>query len=302
MVGSGIVNGAMNNSNSPSQAPFPLDSLLKTLGLRARIGNCIALHGQSGSPYHMLDFYDWALVWFKSMGYRPNYMGYGRPGHFRGKLLPFTENKRTLVAQENLTGVELRVSRPGKGGIETGFRLTAMLETQANVLVLCFDDGLGKFDETYLKQLVSEMCDFYKFSYGYCFQRPLKLGPVLYAFGISTGIDGYGPVQSDRKRPTAKWFNAGSFFEKSNESKADYLRDIYPFNILSSVHLQRNVEGGSLKDWVQLDSCRGRFEQMNETLWWWAVDPKEIDGVRKALADQQLLVAYRNDVPPLDSK
>ena len=60
------------------------------------------------------------------------------------------------------------------------------------------------------------------------------------------------------------------------------LRDIYPMNIPSSLHLDREVLGMRFEDWVS-NQAHGKLELLDENLFAWCVDEKDIPEVREVL-------------------
>ena len=84
-----------------------------------------------------------------------------------------------------------------------------------------------------------------------------------------------------------KWFHT---YGKEKRYKLGDLRDVYPINFLSSPHLERDVYGQSLKNWILSSSDHGELKQLDETLWSWHIEEEKISSVREDLRNTGILL------------
>lgn len=69
------------------------------------------------------------------------------------------------------------------------------------------------------------------------------------------------------------------------------LRDIYPINILTTPHLQREISGQKLRDWIENGAGRGYLQKIADHVSVWVLPPRNLPTVRNALARAGLLIA-----------
>ena len=70
------------------------------------------------------------------------------------------------------------------------------------------------------------------------------------------------------------------------------LRDVYPYNIISDLHLNRDVHGQTLESWIKSDPSHGTLEKISDTHWLWTVEDQHIPKAQEVLSSAHLLVAY----------
>ena len=68
------------------------------------------------------------------------------------------------------------------------------------------------------------------------------------------------------------------------------LRDVYPFNVLSDLHMQNKIGHLSLSDWI-VKGRHGTIERERTGLWLWTVPPAQITLVRDALSSAGVLLS-----------
>lgn len=132
-----------------------------------------------------------------------------------------------------------------------------------------------------IAQILEFFCSFRNPLYGIVYRMPFKWGPTRFGLGLGT----YGaPVELNR--------NASSFSSAwmEGEIAAGRLRDVYPMNVLSAVHLNATVDGERLEDWICIGG-RGRLSPVNETVSIWEVDESELGVVRPAIESNGLLIS-----------
>jgi len=123
--------------------------------------------------------------------------------------------------------------------------------------------------------------------YGIGYRRDLAKGPILYAIGIGQGA-AWG---EDRREAELiqKWFDSGIEGRAYADGK---LRDIYPWNYLTDVHLNQSIGGASLGDWIRQSPIRGVLIDVAERVSLWRTDGEgaEVESIRSALNGEGLLL------------
>jgi hypothetical protein len=209
------------------------------------------------------------------------------------------ERELEAVGFDQLIGLELRRSIPG-GGIESGFDVSASLQPHGDICraVVCYEDSVGGLDRAAVVSILAALYDCYGYSYGYAYQREVEKGPYLYAYGLAGGL-GYSDVDQSERRQIGKWMNAPVFLRERGEYFSDHLRDVYPYSVLSEVHLRQRVQGRDLRTCISQPGW-GTLEVLTSDLWLWSVRHDEQASIRQVLMDSGLLIAYRRDIPPVE--
>jgi hypothetical protein len=76
----------------------------------------------------------------------------------------------------------------------------------------------------------------------------------------------------------------------------DYLGEIYPLQILSSVHVSRRIGDRSLKEWIESSPEHGSLSAFSEKHWIWEIPNDLIESIRKAMSQHGLLTLYLPDM------
>lgn len=76
----------------------------------------------------------------------------------------------------------------------------------------------------------------------------------------------------------------------------DYLREVYPIQIISSEHLSHRIQGETLKDWITSSPNHGLLTPHSENHWIWEVSAQDIQSVRNELNEYGLLTLYLPDM------
>jgi hypothetical protein len=71
-------------------------------------------------------------------------------------------------------------------------------------------------------------------------------------------------------------------------------RDVFPYNLLTAVHLERDIDGQSLRDWIHAEPARGQLTECPGAGYaLWTVAPEHIPDVRRQLAPSGVLFVLR---------
>ncbi len=126
-------------------------------------------------------------------------------------------------------------------------------------------------------------------AYGIGFVRERGRGPSLYGVGIGYGreLPEFGPVAEELEE-ISRWGHTG---KRERVYARGILRDVYPYNLLSTCHLERDVGGGTLRAWIAGDAGRGQLDTWSDELAMWTVGPERVAAVRQALTGAGILYA-----------
>lgn len=77
----------------------------------------------------------------------------------------------------------------------------------------------------------------------------------------------------------------------------EMLRMIYPCNLVNSHHLQLDIDGVNLGEWIRDNEQRGKLTKLGEDLWLWEVEPAYLDLVNQACGEAGHLLAWKPLLP-----
>lgn len=123
------------------------------------------------------------------------------------------------------------------------------------------------------------------FDFGFINYMDQKKLPEYYNIGISDS-----DLSRNEKDKIRSW-NLNFNLEDGQYKPGD-LRDVYPYNIISELHLNRNVHGQTLESWIKSDPSHGTLEKISDTHWLWTVEDQHIPKAQEVLSSAHLLVAY----------
>lgn len=125
------------------------------------------------------------------------------------------------------------------------------------------------------------------FRYGIGYERRLMNGPEMYADGMAAGL-GYSDAEEQERNEITNWF-----YERRgpNRHLQGLLRDVYPLNILTEVHVNHLVGDATLQEWIAASDGRGTLRRANENLWFWRLEEEQIPPVRRELSNAGMLIA-----------
>lgn len=67
------------------------------------------------------------------------------------------------------------------------------------------------------------------------------------------------------------------------------MRDVYPYNLLSARHLARDIDGRSLRAWIEAAPSRGRLQAWPDGYALWTVARDRVDEIRQQLTGAGVL-------------
>jgi hypothetical protein len=257
--------------------------------------SAIAFYGFSATSEVRRELYERLVAWFQSLNCPAERMGVSGKG-FGEKVGKFAPRNAKLqrVGFQAVTSFDLHSLLPGgKDQIEDG-RLEACFDFEHPELPsFAFVQGRSPIvglTKNSLLVVAQFVVDLLKPDYGIGYHRPYHLGPGWYAMGLSHGL-GYSDAEREERRTISRWADIGMTEEKVY--RQGLLRDVYPWNFLTSFQVSAKVEGYTLKGWIERDEKRGQLTQMNEKVLLWSLTDPQIARVRPILWREGRLFDYR---------
>lgn len=172
----------------------------------------------------------------------------------------------------------------------TDFSWYASLDTEL-YFNLCMDMEAKSPSQQEIEYLIRDIQQLGRFDYGYVYRMDIEQGPQGYA--RATLINASDHFTRVGQEAISKWMHARHESKHLGLQLSHYLRDIYPLNFINPHHLAMQVQGQSLKDWIEADPKCGSLKPLIENqLWVWQVPDNRIDSVRKVLGKERLLISW----------
>ncbi|GKX60225.1 hypothetical protein [Leminorella grimontii] len=124
------------------------------------------------------------------------------------------------------------------------------------------------------------------FSYGIVYSYDKTTSAYFYSFG------GNLLTKYTNENPSAFQEETPGELPGSERYKDSMLRMIYPINIINEDHLQIDVKGKTLNEWILSNECHGKLERLNEKLWLWIVDENILDDLNNYCGEAGILIAW----------
>lgn len=253
-----------------------------------RMDNALVFYDLDVKNIDVEGFYAYILEWFKKYDQVPTRMALSGEN-----VKPSTKTKTfkhydKVLKENNYEKIEYiwLGSTPADAKYDTSdaiFSIELSLDSKPYVTIV-FDDAVIPFSKDSMALLAKDLSSFFKSNYAIGFQRHNDKGPSCYAMGVIYN-GGYSDIEN---AVIAKWL-----YGYPKEYNPGDLRDVYPLNFISQAHLERQVEGKSFKQWIELSPHHGTLESVTDTLWMWSLNEGDISSVREALKNADLLVVYR---------
>ncbi|WP_431212103.1 hypothetical protein ACQ86N_41155 [Puia sp. P3] len=161
-------------------------------------------------------------------------------------------------------------------------------------LIFCVDDNVIQFNSEGFKNLIIELSLFGDFDYGISYRREYANGPEIYSRGgIKESID--NPLSKAEKDAITKWLH-DSYNRKS--FKEGILRDVYPYNLLSSGYLNKFINSLTLRQWIVENEGHGKLYPLSERFELWEVPYDSLMQIRQELNMRGILLCYVEGVSP----
>jgi hypothetical protein len=76
------------------------------------------------------------------------------------------------------------------------------------------------------------------------------------------------------------------------------LRLVYEWNLVTSLHLEREIAGTNLRAWINENSSRGILHHIDRDLWAWSVETAYLTEINDACGQAGMLVAWKSSGQP----
>lgn len=251
------------------------------------LSNNLVFYNLSFSHHSSIEnWYHNILVWFENYNQTPTRVGITAPFIKSTQTMSFKNGHKKLLENgfEGVDSISLYANVPNHNIDMSDFNFCAYVRLKENRtnLILSFDNDIITFSRSCLEELIQQQSQYFTPGYGICYQRDYKFGPIFYAIGMIQG-----DLSKEEEENIAEWFRE---YGDPETYYVGLLRDIYPLNILSQPHLDQQVHGQSLKDWICSSPDHGDLKQLTPEVWSWWVEADQIPSVRQALAPSGIIL------------
>ena len=196
----------------------------------------------------------------------------------KNKIHKFTEKKMSLIKNEkNLKDIVVLFG--GDPGVNNDWNI--FLEIFNSTLSIIIDKKFTSDIKENLFDFISIIEIENNFDMGFVQFFPSKKIPEYFNHGTIGG--NWSPLEEEK---IWSWSMHYPNYEVGN------LRDVYPYNIISDLHLNRDVHGQTLESWIKSDRRHGALEKLTQTHWLWTIEDEHIPDAQDVLSRANLLVAY----------
>lgn len=98
----------------------------------------------------------------------------------------------------------------------------------------------------------------------------------------------------DYENPNLFNRETGGRFKGAERYKNKMLRMVYPINVVNEEHLDLDVEGSSLREWILSQKRHGYLKSAAGKFWIWEVDCGDLEYVNRRLGELGLLISWKS--------
>lgn len=255
----------------------------------------LAFYDLDISNIDVLGLFKFTELWMKSFGYEPKRGSFHSINYTSSKTKTFKFIKNKTLS-DNVNNINTIYFSSYQDSWDTdmldgvlSFRIS--MEKRGSFCIYYSEDVVNyKYED--LKIFVKNILNFLSARYGIVFRREINKGPDMYVMGIGVNLEDSIQKEKIESEKIGKWYRAYSF--EDGTYKTGMLRDIYPMNFISKIHLDQPVYGGSLQQWIESSSLHGELEKFNESLWLWTVPENKTESIANDLKDTGLIVSLRD--------
>ncbi len=251
----------------------------------------VALYGTALAQGDILALAGEVVELCRATGQPPTHLTVTARG-FGEKPLLFARAWKRLhrAAPETLRSVEL-YSLVEDWNTLSGWTATCAIDQDDDYFLLGAGLSTMPDAEQRIVALARRWLDRIRPAYGIGFFREHGRGPDGYVIGLECGLDVYSGPEYEEAGATNRWMDG------MDEAVYDrgILRDVYPHSLLTSRHLDRDVDGRSLRAWIAAEPWRGRIARCRDGYALWTVEQKHLAAVRYQLAAAGALYVLDRD-------
>jgi hypothetical protein len=251
---------------------------------------CLSLLLEPGLRVSIRSFIGAAEQWFKVLGHAPNYFGIKGPG-FSRDTISYERVRRKLESPlvEEAEYVELLEMPPGNKRFSEAPIYASLSVRHKQDAIFEVDTSLHTESSVNWIRLAQQVHSVYPFVYGYAYTLRYDMGPGHYANGIAYQV-GVGGVRHEEEL-RGRWGRV-LMAPKSNP-RNQRLRQVYRLQFLSEGHLQLNIGGTSLREWIDASAEHGLLSPLVDGIWAWSIDDESVVlAANRALFAAGLLSAW----------
>lgn len=255
-----------------------------------------------------LVFYDWkddldlegamelSKDFFSLLGATANAAAYGRGKSPIRRISPKSLGK--AIRKPDVRSIEIQelvspFNDMNKDTVYAGFSFFSRKKTAV------FSHRSTEIDVDLFTTLTQKFSQAAKITYGIAYLRPVNLGPAMFAYDLSYTADAEQTLDTQELSEMNLWRLERTDMIAQNRL-APYrhlcgmMRDLYPMNVLTTPHVQREICGYPLMDWIAREDGRGHLEEVAEKVWIWVVPSCDLLRVRRILGGHGLLISRPN--------
>ena len=185
-----------------------------------------------------------------------------------------------------ITSVQLKVEStdPTK---RAAFSFNSGVSLHPNYLVVAISSELQELNCSCVQMVIEKICRMVSPSYGIGYYAPATNAAIYYALGMACAgsLPGTDSGWNEMER-ISRWGHTGMY---NQVYRRGLLRDVYQWNVVSSIQCAMMVREKPLVAWIADDSSHGRLTSLTSELSLWEVDYDNLTVIRKDLDEQQLL-------------
>jgi hypothetical protein len=243
-------------------------------------------------PFNIEAWAECGLHFFHLVGAKPNavtyWQGEGRTRRVSASYLSKVIQKKDVRS----IGIhELMAPFDDLGDCRT--EASFSIPTRARTSIFTYKSSA--IDISLFSKIIRKFAECAKVTYGYAYLRPVSLGPAMYAYNLSFGLN--PRIESERveQQEMAVWGRErlDMIVQKTVapfRHVNGFLRDVFPLNVLSRPHVTGNVFGEPLAKWIESEGWRGYLEEVCSGVWIWVIPEQNLPLVRKALQPTGILI------------
>lgn len=250
-------------------------------GMRTVVG----FYGGQFKPERLESLYSSLITWFDSLGVRPDKLGV-HGGSFNGKVGGFRTNDSKLRKSgfHGVEGFSLYSLIPGGEVPLWDWQVSAEVTAKSATCAIGASPSNSPLPGDALLSISTIVVKTLAPSYGFGFQREMRLGPTMYVAGLVQGLQPWGD-----ERPEGEKIEAWKIGIKNKVYEQGLLRDVYPWNFLTDLQLGRQIDGKSLKQWIETHPEFGTLSAIADPMFLWQVADVQIVRVRSVLQNAGLV-------------
>jgi len=262
--------------------------------------NVVAIHSKTTHlPASLVEtWYDNGIAWLRELGQESLSLSFvGVKGFEDADTYPFANADKKLrrLGFSELPSVSIYAALPG--GIDSlrpRFSVdlqNSQMQGIASVCIWAWEDmGPEITKNVFLKQ-----CQWAHsagiLDYAFVLQQSSRMLPE-----VEAKHDSFSPRLIMKSHSVMGGGYPTKHIRDSGGHTINYLREIYPIQILSAVHLSHRMQDKTLKEWIESSSSNGVLTPFFEKHWVWEVSTDDIQAIREALNESGLLTLYLPDM------